>query len=63
MLLISSFWLLLPRRKAKLIEMPVELNFTEDQSFGRIRFKDVFKMFTDTWKIWWNLKVKKTYFK
>lgn len=50
-------------KKAKLIEMPVELNFTRGESFGRIKFKDVWKMFTDTWKIWWNLKIRKTYFK
>ena len=47
----------------KLIEMPVELNFSRIQSFGRIKFRDVWKMFTDTWKIWWNLKIKKNYFK
>ena len=50
-------------KKAKLTEMPVELNYTRGQSFGRIKFKDVWKMFTDTWKIWWNLRVRKTYFK
>lgn len=50
-------------KKARLIEMPVELNFTRGQSFGRIKFKDVWKMFTDTWKIWWNLRIKKSYFK
>ncbi|MBR2551287.1 MAG: glycosyltransferase family 2 protein [Saccharofermentans sp.] len=50
------------RKKAKLTEMPVELNYTRGQSFGRIKFKDVWKMFTDTWKIWWNLRVRKTYF-
>ena len=47
--------------KAKLIEMPVELNFTRGQSFGRIKFKDVWKMFTDTWKIWWDLRIRKKY--
>ena len=51
------------KNKAKLIEMPVELNFTRGESFGRIKFKDVWKMFTDTWKIWWNLKISKSYFK
>ena len=51
------------KKKAKLVEMPVVLNYTRGQSFGRIRFGDVWKMFTDTWKIWWNLKVKKSYFK
>ena len=51
------------KKKAKLLEMPVELNFTRGQSFGRIKFRDVWKMFTDTWKIWWNLRIKKSYFK
>ena len=51
------------KKKIKLIEMPVELNFSRIQSFGRIKFRDVWKMFTDTWKIWWNLKVRKNYFK
>lgn len=46
---------------AKLIEMPVELNFTRGESFGRIKFRDVLKMFTDTFKIWWNLRVRKSY--
>lgn len=51
------------KKKSSLVEMPVELNFTRGESFGRIKFKDVWKMFTDTWKIWWNLKIKKSYFK
>lgn len=46
---------------AKLVEMPVELNFTRGESFGRIKFKDVWKMFTDTWKIWWDLRIRKKY--
>ncbi len=50
------------KKKAKLIEMPVELNFSRITSFGRIRFRDVWKMFTDTWKIWWNLRIRKNYF-
>ena len=50
-------------KNAKLIEMPVELNYSRNESFGRIKFRDVWKMFTDTWKIWWNLRVRKTYFK
>ncbi len=44
-----------------LIEMPVKLDYSRNTSFGRIRFKDVFKMFTDTWKIWWDLRVRKSY--
>ena len=51
------------KKKAKLIEMPVELNFSRIKSFGRIRFRDVWKMFTDTWKIWWDLRIRKNYFK
>ena len=46
---------------ARLIEMPVELNYSRNTSFGRIRTKDVFRMFTDTWKIWWNLRIRKSY--
>lgn len=51
------------KSKAKLIEMPIELNFTRSESFGRIKMGDVWKMFTDTWKIWWNLNIRKSYFK
>ena len=51
------------KKKAKIIEMPVVLNYSRGESFGRIKFKDVWKMFTDTWKIWWNLRIRKTYFK
>ena len=46
---------------AKIEEMPIELNFTRNESFGRIKFKDVFKMFTDTMKIWWELRIVKKY--
>ena len=46
---------------ARLVEMPVKLNYTRNTSFGRIRTKDVIRMFTDTWKIWWNLRIRKTY--
>ena len=51
------------KKKAKIVEMPVVLNYSRGESFGRIKFKDVWKMFTDTWKIWWNLRIAKTYFK
>lgn len=46
---------------AKIDEMPVELNFTRQESFGRIRIKDILNMFSDTIKIWWNLRIKKNY--
>ena len=44
-------------------EMPVEIVFKRNRSFGRIRFKDIFKMFFDTVGIWWNLKIRRSYFK
>ena len=46
---------------AGLVEMPVKLNYTRNTSFGRIRTGDVVRMFTDTWKIWWNLRIRKSY--
>ena len=48
---------------AKIDEMPVEIIFRREESFGRIRFKDIWKMFTDTIGIWWNLRVVRSYFK
>jgi len=44
-------------------EMPVEIVFKREKSFGRIKFKDIWKMFTDTVGIWWRLKVKRSYFR
>lgn len=49
------------RLGGKIEEMPITLNYSRQQSFGRIRFGDVFKMFTDTIKIWWNLRIVKHY--
>jgi len=49
------------RTGASIREMPVTLHYTREASFSRIRFKDVWKMFTDTWKVWWNLRVLKNY--
>ena len=48
---------------AKIDEMPVNIVFKREASFGRIRFGDIFKMFFDTVGIWWNLKVRRSYFK
>lgn len=48
-------------RGARITEMPVKVEYTRDTSFGRIRFKDVWKMFTDTWGIWWDLRIAKRY--
>lgn len=49
------------RQKASLKEMPVRIDFKRGESFGRIRFRDIWKMFTDTIGIWWNLRVRKKY--
>lgn len=44
-------------------EMPVNIVFKRNGSFGRIRLKDIFTMFFDTVGIWWNLKIRRSYFK
>lgn len=46
---------------AKIVERPITLEFTRANSFGRIKFKDIWKMFTDTVSIWWNLRIKHRY--
>ena len=46
---------------AKIDEMPITLNFSRNESFGRIKIRDVLKMFTDTLKIWWNLRIAGKY--
>lgn len=46
---------------ASIIEMPVKVVFQRGESFGRIKFKDIWKMFTDTIGIWWRLRIKKSY--
>lgn len=46
---------------ATIKQMPVNIVFTRNESFGRIKVSDVWKMFTDTWKIWWNLKIRRNY--
>lgn len=48
------------RKKAKILEMPVEINF-QRLGTGRIKIKDIIKMFSDTVSIWWNLVIRKTY--
>ena len=49
------------RKGATVSEMPVRVNYTRDQSFGRIRTGDIVKMFTDTWALWWNMRIMKKY--
>ena len=48
---------------AKIDEMPVEIVFKRNASFGRISIGDIFKMFFDTLGIWWNLRIRRSYFK
>lgn len=48
---------------ARIDQMPVEIVFKRDASFGRIRIGDIFKMFFDTIGIWWNLRIRRSYFK
>ena len=48
-------------RKARIAEMPVVVHYVREGSFSRISIGAIFKMFGDTWKIWWNLRIRKTY--
>lgn len=48
---------------ARIDEQPVEIVFRREEAFGRIKVKDIWKMFTDTVGIWWNLRVTRSYFK
>ena len=49
------------RQGYKIIEQPVELKYTRQKSFGRIRLKDIFKMAYDTLLIFFWLKIEKRY--
>lgn len=49
------------RKGAAIREMPVTVNYTREQSFGRIRVGDILKMFTDTIALWWNMRIRKVY--
>lgn len=48
---------------AKIEELPVQIVYRRNRSFGRIRLSDIFRMFFDTVGIWWNLKVRRSYFR
>ena len=48
---------------ARIEEMPVEIVFKRNESFGRIKVGDIFRMFGDTVGIWWNLRIRRSYFK
>jgi glycosyltransferase involved in cell wall biosynthesis len=49
------------RMGAGITEMPVTVNYTREQSFGRIRVGDIIRMFTDTITLWWNMRIRKLY--
>ena len=44
-------------------QMPVEIVYKREASFGRIRIGDIFSMFFDTVGIWWNLRIRRSYSK
>lgn len=46
---------------ASVKQMPVTIVFSRNESFGRIRLGDIWRMFVDTWTIWWNLKIRRNY--
>ena len=48
---------------ARIDPMPVEIVFKRNASFGRISLGDIFKMLFDTIGIWWNLNIRRSYFK
>lgn len=45
----------------KIIDAPINLNFTREHAMGRIKIKDILKMFCDTLKIFINLSILKKY--
>lgn len=45
----------------KIVDAPIELNFTRGHSMGRIKVKDIFYMFFDTVDIYYKLRIKKYY--
>ena len=47
--------------KGVIAEMPIVLEYRRGESFGRIKMKDIWKMFSDTVGVWWNLRMKKNY--
>ena len=46
---------------AVITEMPVEVHYGRSGSFARIKVGAIWKMFCDSIKIWWDLRVRKKY--
>lgn len=49
------------RKGYKIVDAPIELVFSRGNARGRIRIRDVWKMFADTCSIFYRLKMKKMY--
>lgn len=45
----------------KIVDAPIELNFTRENALGRIKIKDIIRMFNDTIKIFYKLRITKHY--
>ncbi len=46
---------------ARIVEMPVEVHFGRNGSFARIKLGAIVRMFFDSLKIWWDLRIRKKY--
>ena len=49
------------RKGYKIVDAPIELVFSRENVRGRIRMKDIWKMFMDTCSIFYRVEVKKVY--
>ena len=49
------------RLGARIEEMPIVLHYSREESFSRIKISDIWKMFTDTWRVWWRLRIAHKY--
>ena len=49
------------RKGYKIVDAPIELVFSRGNVRGRIRMKDIWKMFMDTCSIFYRVEVKKVY--
>ena len=50
-------------RKYRIMEMPVKLVFRRGKGLGRIKLKDILKVFKDTWAIFYRANIRKSYCK
>ncbi len=48
-------------RKYRIMEMPVKLVFRRGKGMGRIKLKDILKVFKDTWAIFYRANLRKSY--